>query len=420
MQKNTTDKYLTNYAESEAKNIAKIKETYKYVVVIPICNERVDVLKSIFLQINKNQSVLVILVVNSPANHVKSFKWCKQNALFINKIKKNINFNYKLSNNIELIKTDEFFDTIIVDRNSQGRKIDKDQGVGLARKIGCDIALKYYKEGTIECPFVFSTDADVILPDDYFKHVNASMSDYSAIVLDFEHFSDDALLKQLQFYYDFKIRYYHAGITYAGSKYDYIPLGSTLIASFDCYAKVRGFPKKNAGEDFYLLNKLAKIKPVFFMKHCKPIKIKSRFSDRVPFGTGPALMKINALDNIDGYLYYHPKSFDFLKQWIDFLNQMWSENKFNIERPKNEELSNLFDFFNCQIVFEKSQNQITSKKRWTQFVHQWFDAFKTLKAIHFFDQNLKKHNLKQLLKLSEFDKVTNLSLSLFLENHDKN
>ena len=116
MQKNTTEKYLSNYAESEARNIAKIKETYKYAVVIPICNERIEVLKSIFLNINKSQSVLVILVINSPANHGKSFKWCKQNALFINKIKKRFKLSYKLSNNIDLIKTDEFFDTSLHQR----------------------------------------------------------------------------------------------------------------------------------------------------------------------------------------------------------------------------------------------------------------------------------------------------------------
>ena len=108
----------------------------------------------------------------------------------------------------------------------------------------------------------------------YFELVHQFNSKYSAIVLDFEHISDDGLLNKLQYYYDFKIRYYHAGIVFAGSDYDYIPLGSTLIADMNCYAQVRGFPKKNAGEDFYLLNKLAKIKPVAYSNNTSKSKNK--------------------------------------------------------------------------------------------------------------------------------------------------
>ena len=47
---------------------------------------------------------------------------------------------------------------------------------------------------------------------------------------------------------------------YARSPYAFHTIGSTMAVSANHYAKVRGFPKREAGEDFYLLNKLAKVK----------------------------------------------------------------------------------------------------------------------------------------------------------------
>jgi hypothetical protein len=362
--------------------------------------------------------VLVVLVVNSP-NSDSNSHFEENNTSLIKSLYKKSNLSKAISNHCSLLSFNDFFDTIVVDRNSEGLQIDEKLGVGLARKIGCDIALKLYQKGRINTPWIFSTDADVILPENYFTQATHFESKNSAVVLDFEHFSDDGFLSELQYYYDFKIRYYHAGIVYAGSAYDYIPLGSTLIANMNCYAQVRGFPKKNAGEDFYLLNKLAKIKPVAYNKNTQKIRIKSRFSDRVPFGTGPALVQINELESVDDYLYYHPKCFVLLKQWNVFLQSMWGKNLLNIKPPESKELLELYKFFNCHMVFTKSQTQITSGKRWTQFVHQWFDAFKTLKAVHFFDKNFGKLNLKQLLKSTDFAKVSSPSLKMFLSNYDK-
>ena len=413
------DKYLLNYAEIESQDIAVVSSNYDYVVVIPICNEDDECLASIFSNIDKTQSVLIVLVVNSPIDNPQSPLWMENNKIFIQKLIKNSSSDTTLYNNCQLLKTANFFDIILVNRNSKGQQIKANHGVGLARKIGSDIALKYYYAGKIKYPWIFSTDADVVLPGHYFFQVGQFNPSSSAIVLDFEHYSDDEHLSKLQFYYDFKIRYYHAGITFAGSSYDYIPLGSTLIASMLCYAQVRGFPKKNAGEDFYLLNKLAKIKSVSYCNVDSVVKIKSRFSNRVPFGTGPALLKINALVDINQYKYYHPKCFILLKKWLHFLHNMWKNNQLNIKSPNDGSISALYDYLGCNNTFEKCKHQITSKTRWTQFVHQWFDAFKTLKAVHYFNKNIKPLNYQQLLKSHAFAKVVNLKLKDFINKNDK-
>ena len=59
--------------------------------------------------------------------------------------------------------------------------------------------------------------------------------------------------------YEYSLRYYVAGLTYAQSPYAFHTIGSTMAVNAEHYASVRGFPRREAGEDFYLLNKLAKV-----------------------------------------------------------------------------------------------------------------------------------------------------------------
>ena len=59
--------------------------------------------------------------------------------------------------------------------------------------------------------------------------------------------------------YELRLHHYVLGLEYAGSPYAYHTLGSCLAVKADAYAQVRGFPKRAGAEDFYLLNKLAKL-----------------------------------------------------------------------------------------------------------------------------------------------------------------
>ena len=85
--------------------------------------------------------------------------------------------------------------------------------------------------------------------------------------------------------------YYVAGLAMAGSRYAHHSLGSTIAVHAKTYAAVRGYPKRSAGEDFYLLNKICKLAPVERLAG-PALSIEARISARVPFGTGPALRRL--------------------------------------------------------------------------------------------------------------------------------
>ncbi len=395
-----------HYAEGESQQISLHSCQYDYVVVIPACDEACDFLETVFSHISDR--CLIILVVNSP---VGQNQWQNNNILLIDYLFKKSHVNNKINQNVSHLEFSHLPDVLLIDRNSAGMQLNPKQGVGLARKIGCDVALSLFAQDLIKQAWIFSTDADVILPKNYFRQINQLGNHYSAVVLDFIHLSDSLKLSKLQQLYDFKMRYYLAGIEFAKVAYSYIPLGSTLIASMESYAQVRGFPKRNAGEDFYLLNKLAKVKPIKYKVDNCIIQIQSRLSDRVPFGTGPALKKINELKDINDYSYYNPQCFIYLKFWKEYLDALWSESGLSFNKPQDELLLQLYYFLDCHLIFKKSSKQITSHLRWQQFIHQWFDAFKILKTVHFFDKKFERLNYKRLLKHESFVKVTSLKIT---------
>ena len=136
---------------------------------------------------------------------------------------------------------------------------NKNKGVGLARKIAADTAVKLIENKHIINPWIYSTDADVILPKDYFNCITRVTKETLAISLPFKHIHQGSISEKTQAVYDFKLYYYQLGMKYIGSKYDFIPLGSTIVVHVNAYTQVRGFPTRAAGEDFYLLNKIARI-----------------------------------------------------------------------------------------------------------------------------------------------------------------
>src|SRR5260370_15593309 len=91
--------------------------------------------------------------------------------------------------------------------------------------------------------------------------------------------------------YELFLRSYVLGLADAGSPYAFHTLGSTVAVHTLAYAKVRGFPRRAAGEDFYLLNKLAKVGSIAQLDGA-PLIIRGRRSHRLPFGTGAALNHI--------------------------------------------------------------------------------------------------------------------------------
>lgn len=399
------DKYLDQYTEPGTAAVAGLPaaEPWQQVLVIPLCNEATGILRPLPPAPGRSLMILVVNQTEAAPNQV---------ALA------NRDFAAQVQTRFELQwQSDPAFglglfndpasprDVLLVDRFSNGLQFPPKGGVGHARKCGADLAAYLYHHQRVRSPWIHCSDADVVLPEHYFSCTAAlgdtAKTDTAALVYPFRHVtaSDSAgnRIEQLTQLYEHSLHYYVAGLRFAGSPYAFHTIGSTLAVNATHYAKVRGFPRRQAGEDFYLLNKLAKvgsIRQLISGVECEPIEIAARLSDRVPFGTGAAVGKMIELqDPSREFLLFHPGVFDLLRIWLDSLPDFW--------RTRSSDVSEVFfhsdqrllvdglQHAGAQAALQHALKQSSDEIQFSRQMHTWFDAFRTLKLIHY----LRDHHL---------------------------
>jgi hypothetical protein len=403
-------KYLKNYAEPETAQLLSSltffnHKHYQHSLVIPAYQETCQFIQQFIESVISDQSVLLIVIINQPDTDSDiTLQQCLFDQIIC------LGESSKLDEQLTYVTLNNSkSDMLIVDRFNT--PIPEKQGVGLARKIGCDLALALIEHNIITSHFIASSDADASLPDDYFTvQKNIAMvnkaNHISAICFNFYHNSDDQQVHQANALYEQALRYYVAGLHYAGSPYAFFTIGSILVFNAHSYAQVRGFPKRSAGEDFYLMNKLAKIGEVKFVANSH-IKLLARRSERVPFGTGPAVNKIIALtESKQAYCYYHPQVFTELKVLLQASQCLWlALNDLTFSSQWLAKLSAISQQALIDIGFHSFVEKHKNDKQ-PQFDKQfivWFDAFKTLKYIHALrDLSLADIELQQAIKQAKF------------------
>jgi len=266
------------------------------------------------------------------------------------------------------------------------------EGVGRARRIGFDCALSLYAQGRLNSPWIFSSDGDAVIPA---ALLEANWSDdAAATTLPFAHFAQgNALIDAATDFYELRLHYYVLGLEYAGSPYAYHTLGSAFAVNAPFYAAVRGIPLKNAAEDFYMLNKLAKVGRIHRVAG-PVVDIASRVSDRVPFGTGPAVRALVNTDPSEAPLFYQPQIFNALKmvlqtlQSFDLPPHRWSES-LRAASCGDQGLTDIvpvaieaLEQLGVADALTHCQRQGRTARSRAQHFHTWLDGFKTLKFIH--------------------------------------
>ncbi len=379
MGADVVEKYLRVHAEPEIALLRQwSRQCFQQCLVIPAYRETTGfVQRLIDSPFWKNADILVIIVINQPVDtpvdplNQKLAEFFQPCPLL------------ETAGNLRLYRV-YGQRLLVVDRFTTGRQIPVRHGVGAARKIGFDLAVYLHVTGQLQNPVIYSADADAILPNHYFS---TQFRCSSAAVFDFEHIAaagTDAAVFYATGLYESALRYFRQGLQWAGSPYAFTSMGSAMAVHARAYCQVHGFPRRSGGEDFYLLNKLAKIAPVQYVPQIR-IRIVARRSSRVPFGTGPAIQQILALDQPDrDYLYYHPDLFVLLKNWIDLMPELCrtaTNDTLKHALPATA-LDALQSLGVDNLVSHLATNTPHESQR-LQSTHQWFDAFRTLKFIRY-------------------------------------
>lgn len=372
-------KYLARYAEPEVTLLPDFSCHYDFTLVVPAYQEQADQIEAIWQLIPHETRFLVILVINSPAAPDESANSLMQDVIRGKSIT-------PMGDRLTLALSESGPDLLIVDRFSEGLNIPSSQGVGLARKIGTDIALHLHEAGVIGSKWLFTTDADAILPGDYFDVALDERE--AAIVFPFRHsvphnvqISAAPSLALAVSLYEIQMLYYAAGLGVAGSPYGYPTVGSTICARAASYAAVRGFPKRNTGEDFYLLNKLRKlgdVRPAL----AAPIILQGRLSTRVPVGTGRAVARIADMDDpLENYRYEHPDCFSGLRSLLVFLQELSIDQPAEVWHP-DPIILNYCDDVGISAKYLAKRKEQPSPAVMNKFLTDWFDGLRTRQFIH--------------------------------------
>ena len=279
----------------------------------------------------------------------------------------------------------------IIEENSLPHK---HAGVGLARKIGMDEAVRRFNsvqnnEGIIVC-----YDADSQCDPNYLVEIESHFLNHpktAATSIYFEHpTKGNEFLPEFYhgiYWYELHLRYYKNGLKYAGLPYAYHSIGSSMAVRVKDYCKQGGMNRRKAGEDFYFLQKFIDVGQLSEINSTRVIP-SPRASHRVPFGTGRAIQEMLDEQRVIEKS-YAIESFEIIKDCFKNVKS-WYDSKAEF----NNSLIQFVGADRLKLKLVEIKKQSTTRELFIKRFFQWFNAFQTLKFIHFLrDEGLELQQL---------------------------
>ena len=273
-----------------------------------------------------------------------------------------------------------------VDASSPGLELPlKGGGVGLARKIGFDLALPRLNYAQ-SSPLLISLDADTLVRPDYLPALarHFKEAEASGAVIPFCHQpgatpEQDRAIRR----YELFLRAYVLGLHGSKSPYAFHTVGSAMACSAGAYARMGGMNTRVAAEDFYFLQQLARTGGVGPLQGTV-VYPSARASNRVPFGTGRSIAKLLANEK-SGVLFDRTECFQILGDWLYLVSQNEEEGGEKIMALAAKISVHLSDYLNSirfPVIWEKLKKNFKSRSKLRAGFHEWFDGLKTMKLIH--------------------------------------
>jgi len=346
------------------------------VIAIPAFREEnsIQALESIHACFPSKRAVEVIVLLNYPENFREQYEKLHQ-QLFqsLQKWAEN-HFTKKLS----------FF--IIL------RSLDaKNAGVGLARKIAMDEALRRFN--IIDNPhgIIASFDADCSCDQNYLVELENHFNQYTNATgcsIYFEHpisgneFKPEIYQACIQ--YELYLRCYIEALRHCDFPYAYHTLGSSFAVRADIYARQGGMNKRKAGEDFYFLQKIIQLGNYRELNTTTVIP-SPRTSDRVPFGTGDAITKLLNTGN-SVYYTFHPDAFELLKHIFKISMDCFKKNSAFIKNILDKQSLAISGFLIKNKFIEKIEEINANCGNLESFRKRYFTWFNGLMVLKFLNE----------------------------------
>lgn len=230
-------------------------------------------------------------------------------------------------NNQQLIKFIRNYPKLpveIIDKSSLGNGWgDKNHGVGWARRTLFDHILSVATAEDV----IVSLDADTCVKPEYLQSIGENFENrtLTAVSLPYYHrLTDDDAANRAILRYEIYMRSYLINLYGISSPYNFTAVGSAIAVRVEALRKIGNITPMKSGEDFYLLQKLRKMAPISNW-NAQAVYPAARFSARVYFGTGPAMIKGNE-GHWESYPIYHYSLFSSIKDTYLQLAKLYTED----------------------------------------------------------------------------------------------
>jgi hypothetical protein len=298
--------------------------------------------------------------------------------------------NNRSYNEIEAWKkrNESFFRVFVV---NLGKPEIKGWGVGLARKTGMDEAAKRFDSINRPEGVIANLDADCLVQENYLVSLENELlkrKERKACSIYFEHpVSGDrypAAVYQSVYQYELHLRYYIQALAFAGFPNIFHTVGSSIAVKSLSYIKAGGMNRRQAGEDFYFVQKLIPAGG-YFSLNSTTVFPSPRTSERVPFGTGAAVGKM-VLNNEKVLLTYNPQAFRDLSLFVGATGKFYTCNQ--------EEMRDIFQYFPGSLKsflgieewisgISEVKNNTSGLSSFSKRFFEWFNMFKIVKYLNF-------------------------------------
>lgn len=310
-----------------------------------------------------------------------------------------------------------------VDATSPGMEMPaKVGGVGLARKIGLDLALSRL-DFTAQSPLLISLDADTLVEPSYLPALGRHFlhSKCGGAVIPFCHRQGDSPEQQQAIdRYELFLRGYVLGLSLAGSPYAFHTVGSAMACTAEAYIRMGGMNRRPAAEDFYFLQQLHRTAGVEQLRGTT-VHPSARPSHRVPFGTGLSVSRTLAGDAGE-VMFYRPECFRILGSWLEMLTDNLDFNSSSLlakAAAVSPHLADYLEITGFPGIWEKLRRNHRKEEALRSAFHGWFDGLKTMKLIHHlsalpFPRCEPEEALPPLLEWARLERVTGVAGQLAL------
>jgi hypothetical protein len=367
--------YFDKFNAKPAFIVNKPDDELSIIVTIPCFKEdnTLKALQGLYYCTPTQGKVEVIVIVNYP--HTPNDEYGKQHKEIFSSLK-----SWSDSHQKEILK----FHILLCELPL------KDAGVGLARKIVMDEALRRFDAIGRPSGLIVSLDADCTCESNYLSEIENHFKlnpKTTGCSINVEHQVSGDEFEQPIYkavsLYELYMRYYVAALRFANYPYSFFTIGSAFVVRADIYAKLGGMNRRKAGEDFYFLHKVIPIGH-FTELNTTTVYPSSRISDRVPFGTGPEIAKM-VMENKFDYLVYNPASFYLIRELNYIVNELYKKDTRTVENIIYKMNSVLVSYLVNQkfssIIYSCNKNAsslINFKKRF----YNWFDGLRVLQCLN--------------------------------------